>query len=436
MLTIEAIQAHIQADANERARRAKLYDYYRGRHDILRRQMQDASKPNNRLCHGFPQLIANAYAGYMFGEPISYTGDDAMLEAANDVFRYNDEQAVNATLGLDCAICGSAVELLYIDRDAEVRFARVNPVGCIAIYDDTIEHALTDLIRYYETYDVVKRTSTGHVEVYDAETVRYFDCGGGFMGGGALHLVREEPHAWGDVPAVVYRNNMDGLGDFEAVLSLIDAYDLMQSEAINDQEYFSDAYLKMHGIGQLTSEDVAIMKQNRVLLMPNDADADWLIKQQSDTLPENIKNRLNSDIHRFSGCPDMTDEHFANNASGVAIRYKLLQFENIASIKEREFKRGLQRRLELLCNIWRVIGRGNFDWRDLQISFKRAMPQNLNEIAQAVGQLGEIISDETKRTLLPLDIDEETERSRLAEELAQKTAIYGPQEVFEQTDEI
>ncbi len=122
----------------------------------------------------------------------------------------------------------------------------------------------------------------------------------------------------------------------------------------------------------------------------------------------------------------MSDEKFAGNASGVALAYKLLQFENVAGIKEREFKRGLQRRLELLCNFWRVQGAPEYDWRALKITFHRALPQNLLELSQVIGNLADVVSDETKRELLPLDIDEATEKQRLQEQYGD--SLFTPQE--------
>jgi SPP1 family phage portal protein len=222
------------------------------------------------------------------------------------------------------------------------------------------------------------------------------------------------------------------MGDFEGVITLIDAYDLMQSESLNDQEYFSDAYLVLKNMLGTTDEEIARLKRNRVLLTPEDGDASFLVKQQSDAFQENVKNRLNNDIHRFSGCPDMTDQNFAGNASGVAIRYKIMQFENIASVKEREFKRGLQRRAELLCNIWDVKGRGMFDWRELQIAFRRSLPQNLLEIAQTLSELGSVISDETKRAQLPMDIDEETEKQRILAQRKESMSLYQTPEDYEE----
>ena len=426
----DLILKYIQRDEKERKRREKLYAYYRGQHDILRRCMNDPSKPNNRLANGYPYLISNAYTGYMFGEPIAYDSVDTnLLENIRDTFRYNDEQAENSMLGLDLSICGVAVELHFLDGDAMQRFKRVDPVGCIAVHDSGIDENLTELIRYYDVEDVESNQTVRYVEVLDAHFWEKYR-----QETGGLQLISQEPHGYGDVPAVVYRNNPDSMGDFEGQISLIDAYDLMQSEAINDQEYFTDAYLCLKGLMGTSAEDVAEMKTSRVLLLPTDSDAGFLTKQQNDVVAENIKNRLNNDIHRFSGCPDMTDESFAGNASGVALKYKLLQFENIAGVKEREFKRGMQRRMELLCNIWHTLGRGSFDWRDVQITFKRALPENILELSQTLSNFGGILSDETKRSMIPLDIDEETEKKRLEEQSQRGLSLFNYNEL--QTGEL
>lgn len=421
------ILAYIRAHEDEAKRLMRMYDYYRGRHDILLRRMDDPSKPNNRLCCGYPALIANAYAGYMHGEPVNYSAEDALMENVSHTMNYNDAQAEDAMLGLDLAICGVAVELHYTDEDGMERFRRVDPVNCVEVRDGTLEDKLTALIRYYDTVDVLTNLTTRHVDVYEPDVITYY-----VVDGADLVEKESEQHYYGDVPAVVYQNNTDRMGDFEGVITLIDAYDLMQSESLNDQEYFSDAYLVLKDLMGTTPEEIAEMKKNRVLLVPADADAGFLIKQQSDALTENIKTRLNNDIHRFSGCPDMTDQNFAGNASGVAIRYKLLQFENIAGVKEREFKRGLQRRLELLCNIWAVKNRGTFDWRNVQISFKRALPQNLLEIAQTLSELGGLLSDETKRAQLPIDFSEQLERERLKQQRQENMALYAVPSGYEE----
>jgi len=62
-----------------------------------------------------------------------------------------------------------------------------------------------------------------------------------------LSKVSEEEHYFGAVPIAVFKNNEEEVGDFEKVISLIDAYDKMESDSLNDFEYFTDAYLALYG---------------------------------------------------------------------------------------------------------------------------------------------------------------------------------------------
>ena len=56
-----------------------------------------------------------------------------------------------------------------------------------------------------------------------------------------------------------------------------------------------------------------------------------------------LKKAIKDDIHEFSKVPCLTDENFVGNASGVAMKYKLLGFEGLGKTKERYFKRGLRK---------------------------------------------------------------------------------------------
>jgi SPP1 family phage portal protein len=211
--------------------------------------------------------------------------------------------------------------------------------------------------------------------------------------------IGREQHYFGLVPVVVYINNEECSGDFEKVISLIDAYDLMESESLNNQQYFSDAYLTITGM-TLDEDTVGNMKENRVMLLDEGCSAEWLIKQENDALVENIKNRLDNDIHKFSKVPNMSDKEFSSNSSGVAIKYKTMALENLAAIKERKFKKGLQRRIELIFNTLGLKG-DKMDWRAIDIAFKRNLPTNETEIANMVNQLRGLVSEETLVAQIP-----------------------------------
>jgi len=379
--------------------------------------MSDNTKPNNKIANAYASLITSTLTGYFIGEPITYSAqDESMLEELQLLFEYNDEADENAELAKNASIYGVAYELLYMEKQDEgmgrpmLRFHALDPRECIPIYDDTIEKNLIAFIRYYTVKDLNTEKDSLSVEFYnDKECRRYSSA----VGAG-LSLIEITEHYFGMVPVAIFKNNEELMGDFEPVISLIDAYDMMESDTVNDFNYFVDAYLALYGF-TAEPEDIVKMKENRVLLMDEGTSAEWLIKNASDTNTENMKVRLDKDIHKFAHCPDMSDENFAGNSSGVAIQFKLLGTENLVSIKERKFKKGLQQRLELIAQIQGLLG-ANFDWRAIDIIFVRNLPVNLTELAQMISALDGIVSNKTLLAQIPFVEDVATEQEQLAKE--------------------
>lgn len=372
--------------------------------------MSDSSKPNNKIANAYASYITDTLVGYFIGEPITYTAnDDVLLQDLNMILEYNDEADENAELAKNASIYGVAYEMLYLsEEDKMIRFKSLNPKEVIPIFDKTVEQKLLAVMRYYEDYDYIEDNTYTIVEVIDATRVRRYKLNTG------LSLLEEYPHYFSMVPVAIFKNNEEESGDFERVISLIDAYDKMQSDSLNDFEYFVDAYLALYGF-TADSEDVAQMKENRVLLMDEGTSAEWLVKQINDAYVENMKNRLDKDIHKFAKCPNMSDQEFASNASGIAIKFKLLGTENLVSIKERKFKRGLQQRFELMSMINNVLREG-FDWRAININFTRNIPSNNTEIANMVNTLKDIVSEQTLLAQIPFVDDVQTELEKLKQE--------------------
>ena len=393
-------------------RLTKLENYYKGHTDILKRQMADATKPNNKIINPFANYITDMFVGYFMGEPVSYKSNDKnALEELQLIFNYNDEQDENAELANNASIYGVAYEMCYVDKDGMVRFKNINPKELILIYDNTIENELLYAIRYYDDKDIFTEQEYTVIEVYSREDIKTYR---NILVQGDFVLIDEEPHFFGLVPFAEYKNNSDEIGDFELVISLIDAYDKLISDSLNDFEYFCDAYLGLYGM-TAEEEDIMMMKENRVLLMDEGAKAEWITKNVNDTQMENLKTRLEKDIHKFSKCPNLSDENFVGNSSGVAMAYKNMGTENITSVKERKFKRGLQRRIELIAAIT-ALKSSAFDWRAIEIVFTRNLPVNTAELVDIASKLKGIVSDETIISQLPFVEDVQVELEKLAEQ--------------------
>ena len=419
VLTKDIIKKFKERDRAENARKIKLYDYYQGKHSILQRTYDDASKPNNRVVNPYANYITTMMTGYFIGEPVEYTSEDEQaLASLKEVFEYNDEPSVNKEIAKWQSICGEGYDIIYIDKDGNTRFKALPALGMIPIYNDDIDEELLYVIRYWSVNDIETNQNLEYVEVYSRNSITKYkkDTSG-------LTVIDDKFHVFGRVPVTPYYNNTECQGDFELVISEIDAYDSFESDSVNEADYFADSYLVLSGMEGTTSEDIATMKTNRVLVFPEGGSGTWLTKSVNDSWIENEKKRLDQDIHKFSFCPPMTDENFASNASGVAMRYKLLGLEDKTGVKETEFEKGLRRRIELIYTIMRKVN-GDMAYLDINIVFTRNLPQDLASMVDTVVKLDGVISDESRVALLPLDLDAEAELKAVEEKKQQNFALF------------
>lgn len=397
-----------------------LKNMYDNKNDIKHRVQQDASKPNNKISHAYASYITDSAVGYFMGKPVSYSfNDETLAEQFDDIFKYNDETAENTQLATDASIFGCAVELMYVDNNLMPRFKAVSPLEVIAIYDCSIEENLIGAIRHWKVQ--VDEEDVDYIEYYTADKIMKFtsDSNGGLVG-----AVEETEHFFGDIPLVIFENNHDCVGDFEKVTDLINALDKVVSDSANDFEMFTNAIMIIKGVD---IDEVLFEKLKTMRLMnlvgdgeQKDVSAEYLYKDIPDQALENYKNRLVDNIHMFSGVPNMNDENFANNLSGVAIQFKLSNLEFKCATKESYFRKGLLRRIELICNLQGLMGKVG-ETKDIiknvDIRFTRNVINNTNEMIQQAIQLSSIVSKETVlENLAGLIPDVQEELDRLAEE--------------------
>ena len=391
----------IEKHKEEKTRISNLREYYNNNNTtIMNREYKDLKKPMNKLAHPFASYITNMAVGYFLGKPVAYNSENVdLLERLNTVFKYNDEADNNTTLAKHSSIGGYSVELLYVDENSEARFVALPGDEVAIVYDNTLEENILCAVRYFEEEIPGEDKAKTTVNVYTKELIQTYEL----VDDEVKHMPdKDEVHFFGDVPVSVYLNNDEMYGDFEKVKSLIDAYDQAQSDTANDFEYFTNALLVISGVPIEDKEAGLDFKNDRVInFMGSDGKAEYLIKNINDSALENYKNRLVEDIEKFTQVPALTDEKFAGNVSGESMKYKLMGLENITGIKEAKFKKGLMRRIELLCNFLNISTNDIALYTDIQPVFTRNRPQNETELANMVKGLYGILSDETLISRLP-----------------------------------
>lgn len=394
----------------------KWGNYYNGKHVILNKSYADKSKECNHIVTNYCKIVTDTYSGYICGKPVSYTSNQN-IDDVQDCINYNDSDAEDMAWCTNALIYGVGYELQWIDKYSQVRYSQVNPLNAFAIYDNTLDCDLLYFVRWYKR-DNFDDNDIFNIEVYSDKTVKTYQAHGL---GGALELISEEQHYFNDVPVSVFYLNETEENIFNCIITLNDAYNELQSSEIDDFNAWVDAYLTLTGV-DAEQEDIASMKENRVLILPEGAIANWLTKNTNDTQITNMLDNIKKNIFKVTACPDMSDETFLAQ-SGTALAYKLVGFENVASGIVARFTKAIQRRIELICNVLNLKATDAI-WRDISINFVRNLPVNLTEIVQLVNALKGSVSDATLLAQLPFITDVQAEIEAIQKQKEENMSLY------------
>ena len=390
-ITNKILTEVIEYNERYKKRFEMLERYYLGRHDIMDR-LKDDRLSNNKVMINHAKYITDTNVGYLLGNPVDYQVSDGYnIEPVLDAYKKQTINDLDSEIAKDVSIFGLQYEYVYANENAEPRSCEVDNKNTIIVYDDTVEHNKLFGVNYRE---VKEGENFKYYEIIyaDAKEKRLYKSYSK-----SLHQIGEaEPHAFGDVPFICYKNNPELLGDFEPVLTLIDAYNLLQSDRINDKEQLVDAILCLYGM-DFDEEQADMLKDSRMLAnIPTDARAEYLIKTLQEADVDILRQTIENDIHKISMVPNMSDENFVGNSSGVAIRYKLLAFEQNIKNKERYMEKGLMERFKLYNNFLHTRASAELvPVEEVDATFKRNLPSNDLEISQMINNLADYVDAET-----------------------------------------
>lgn len=410
----------IQKAEQASGRYRKLMGYYLGRHDILNGKPQ---QDEVQVVVNYAKYVVEIILGYYLGEAVKYDANDRRergekTEQDGDVDGLtpslsSGQEGIDLSPLLDCydsqrisrldlelgrtmGIMGDCLELCYASSDADPRprSARISPDNGILVCDSTVEHnKLFGIVwerrervtgeKYYAATIYTDRTEKAY-ESQDLQTAVFHQVG------------EPRDHYFGAVPVIAYQNNEQRQGDFEQILSLIDAYNGLMSSRLTDKKKFVDALLVFFGMTLREGDEERLVKEKFLDGAPLDAKAEYIQKTFDESQVQVLADALVREIHKQTMTVDMSDEKFSGNASGQALKLKLLTMSLLVKGKIRQMEKGLQERLSLY-NAW-LCTKGEMEpvgVNDVDIVFTISMPINEAEIVQMVTQLQGIVDDQT-----------------------------------------
>lgn len=388
-------------------------EYFYGKHKILDRSFDDKSKPNNQVMCNIPKYIVQVRSGFFSSSPLSLESvNSQFMEDVRDVLDYNDFKKVFNDLDTYCAIYGHSFLVTYLNDEGRIAFVAQKPTDWIMVRDNTLEQKPKFAIRYYAYWDDVENKQMYDIELYTVDEIIQYK-GSPFE----LREISRKPHLFGRIPVVEFMENDSRQGAYESVINLIDTYELMLSDTANTINYFSDCYMVLSGMEETTADDIARMKNDRVLLVPEGCTASFLMKDLDETYNENMLKRLQEQIFTIACTPLLSDSSFSSNSSGVAIQFKLFAMEKSVQLKENIFRNGFNELFALIKGMLNLMNGTSYDEEDKVIqTYTRSLPMDLSSLSDSISKLEGVVSRRTLMTQLDFVSDPQLEEAQLQKE--------------------
>lgn len=404
-LTEEALTQAVETFLMEvRPGRERLYDYYRSQQPVPKGEAV-RGRPNNLLRIPFPRYITEVHTGYFLGLPPTLD-----FPRASDGTAY---ASLSASLGLDhllfdvardASVCGMGFVLVWLERSG-LHACRCDPLTCFSIRSGGAGAPLLGTVRLVQG----EKGTTGGI-LYQAEGLRAFTWDGRRAVWGA-----GEDNLFHTLSLIPFANNCQGTGDFELVTDLVDAYNLLLSGAMDDMQSVANAFLALYGMLGTTQGDIDEANRTRVLSLAEGGRAEFVVKDLNHEALGQLENNLRRSILQLSMTPDLSDDSFAGNTSGVALQYKLWGIEQVRSAKERSFAPSLKALLAALSGGLATLGTPA-DLTSGRATFYKNLPQDQAAQAETLLTLSPVLSRRTILERLPWVTDPEEELRRIEKE--------------------
>lgn len=416
----------------------ELKRYLNADNNIKRRPNKPDGRADNRIASDFANFIVSFKQGVLLGNPISYNGDQVIVERINRFASESNEDYHNQLMSRDAFGLGRAYEWVGRDEYGKETIAKFDAEQTFVIYDNTKDRNSICGVHYFVEKFLDK--SFTRIELYtNCGYNYYFTAKDDDLENAVLDENGAVQSYFDTVQINEWPNNEERTSDFEHVMDSIDAYDLSRSEMANFQQDSSEAYLVIKGnpdtavdpTGKNSPMEVlqAMMRARTLVLGDKkiydgsiagaEPDAFYLKKEYDVAGMEANDSRTVADILRFTSLIDFTDENIGSNQSGIGFRFKGWGSDNDRKNKERMVKKAIMRRLRLLTHSWSIKDgldkpRGLIDTvkaffvsdekqqeqlynkvNEIQIQFTPNVPQSDEEIMKVIAGMVGIVSDQT-----------------------------------------
>lgn len=263
---VDVVSAAYSTHLKNRGEIQYLYDFFRGKQDIRRKEKQVRPEINNKVVVNRASEIVTFKSAYFLDEPIQYISNGGDDTTSAKVKQFNDYMIAEDKISLDkeivdwMHICGVGVRMVTSDERPEengspLLIYSLDPREAFVIYHSGLGHRPVAGVIQQKDEDGQWMSC-----VYTAEY--YFEVKGG-------EIAKKEPRTIPYIPVIEYENNNARMGAFEVVLPLLNAINTMESSRVDDIQQFVQSILIFENC-QIDEEQAKELKEKLGLMISSD----------------------------------------------------------------------------------------------------------------------------------------------------------------------
>lgn len=356
-----------------------LFKYWKGDQPILRRKKEIRPNINNKVVVNRADEIVSFKVGYVFGEPLQYVsrkgeyGDE--IERLNDIMADIDKEAVDKELAEWFSVGGIGYRIVLPaenpDDEIPIRVFTLDPRYAFVVHSRALGNPPIMGVTYAKREDDTKVYS-----VYTQNT--YFEIVGD-------KIEKEESHTLGYIPIIEYYTSKAQLGEFEKVISLLDALNLMYSDRVNGVEQFIQSLMKFVNC-DISEENFEKLKDLGAIKVKNTTSAPADVEFMSQELNQSGVQLVIDDFYQavltICGMPNRNGGSSTSD-TGIAVVYRdgWQLAESRAKDVEVMYKRSEKQFLRIVLRILKDYEGIDLPLSAIDIKFTRRYYQNNSEKA-------------------------------------------------------
>lgn len=363
-----------------------LYNYYKGEQPILNRVKNIRPEINNIIVENRANEIVSFKEGYLMGEPLQYvnrTGASEATEAVNILNEYmfaEDKSPKDKELANWFFISGTAYRMILPDKmagelldDAPFEIYTLDPRETFIVYHNGLGNKPVMGVKYIVRDD--------QVTVYSVYTKnRYYEIAD-------RKIIKDEPHALGDIPIIEYPANMAKLGAFEIVITILDAINSISSNRLDAIEQFVQSLLVLKGV-DIDGEEFKRLREMGGLLVPQEGDVLYLTQELNQSETQTLVDYMYQTVLTICGMPNRNGGlSTSDTGSAVIMRDGWSAAEARAKDTELMFKKSEKQFLKLALKISNQLRNLKLKLSDIEIRFTRRNYENILEKTQVLATL-------------------------------------------------